>query len=146
MKMSSQGLAMLQIFEGCKLLAYRDGGGVWTIGFGHTRGVADGLTCLQAQADAWLVEDLAPAEQGVARLVQVPLVQGQFDALASFAFNCGVAALAASTLLRKLNCSDLSGAADEFPRWVRDAQGNVESGLVARRAQERALFLQGVTA
>ena len=146
MKMSSQGLATLQTFEGCRLLAYRDGGGVWTIGYGHTRGVADGLTCLQAQADAWLAEDLAPAEQGVARLVQVPLVQGQFDALASFAFNCGVAAFAASTLLRKLNARDYVGAADEFPRWVRDAQGNVEPGLVARRAQERALFLQGVTA
>lgn len=146
MKMSAQGLAMLQTFEGCKLLAYRDGGGVWTIGFGHTRGVGEGLSCLQAQADAWLAEDIAPAEQGVARLVQVPLVQGQFDALAFFAFNCGVAALAASTLLRKLNARDYVGAADEFPRWVRDAQGNVEPGLVARRAQERALFLQGVTA
>ena len=146
MKVSPKGLALLQAFEGCKLSAYRDGGGVWTIGYGHTRGVADGLTCLQAQADAWLVEDLAPAEQGVTRLVQVPLVQGQFDALASFAFNCGVAAFAASTLLRKLNARDYRGAADEFPRWVHDAPGNVEPGLVRRRAQERALFLQGVTA
>jgi lysozyme len=146
MKTSPQGLAMLQSFEGCKLSAYRDGRGVWTIGYGHTRGVAEGLTCLQAQADAWLAEDIAPAEQGVTRLVQVPLVQGQFDALASFAFNCGVAALAASTLLRKLNAHDYRGAADEFPRWVHDAPGNVEPGLVARRAKERALFLQGVTA
>ena len=145
MEMSRNGLAMLQTFEGCKLSAYRDVGGVWTIGYGHTRGVTDGLTCLQAQADAWLAEDIAPAEQGVTRLVQVPLVQGQFDALVSFAFNCGVAALAASTLLRKLNAQDCCGAADEFPRWVRDAQGNVEPGLVSRRTKERALFLQGVT-
>ena len=146
MKISPEGLAMLQTLEGCKLSAYRDGGGVWTIGYGHTRGVPGGLTCMQGQADTWLVEDLAPAEQGVARLVQVPLVQSQFDALVSFAFNCGVAAFAASTLLRKLNVRDYRGAADEFPRWIHDAPGNVEPGLVARRAKERALFLQGVTA
>lgn len=144
MKMSPKGLAMLQASEGCRLAAYRDGGGVWTIGYGHTRGVAAGLTCLAVQAEAWLVEDLASAEAAVAQLVRPTLGQDQVDALVSFVFNVGEGAFAASTLLRKLNSGDVAGAAAEFPRWVHDAQGNVEPGLVTRRAAERQMFLKGV--
>ncbi len=93
----------------------------------------------QAKADADLARNVAGIEIDVARLVKVPLTQGQFDALVSFAFNLGAAALAGSTLLRKLNAGDCAGAAAEFGKWVH-ADGTVLPGLVTRRARERALF------
>ncbi len=137
MKTSPAGLDLIKSCEGFRATAYRDGSGVWTIAYGHTRGVRAGDRCDQAQGEAWL----AQAEAAVRRQIAVPLSQKQFDALVSFVFNVGQVALANSTLRRKLNAGDYRGAADEFPRWVHDAAGAVEPGLVTRRALERALFL-----
>jgi lysozyme len=139
-KISAQGLAITKAHEGCKLKAYLDTGGVWTIGYGHTRGVKPGDTCTQAQADAWLLEDMAVAQFDVNDRVKVTLNQNQFDALASFVFNIGGDQFRTSTLLRKLNEGDYAGAAEQFPRWIHD-NGKVINGLVARRADEKALFL-----
>lgn len=143
-----KGLFIIKSFESCRLVAYDDGGGVWTIGWGHTRGVKRGDTCTQAQADAWLLEDVTEAELAVHRLVKVPITQNQFDALVSFAYNCGAdedadtiaEGLGDSTLLRKLNGADYVGAAAEFPKWNKD-NGVVLQGLVRRRAAEQNLFL-----
>jgi lysozyme len=75
-------------------------------------------------------------------LVTAPLSDGQFAALASFAFNLGGGNLAKSTLLKKLNAGDYAGAAEEFGRWVKSG-GQTLPGLVARRAAETALFKGG---
>jgi lysozyme len=141
MRISAAGLDLIKACEGFRDRAYRDGSGVWTIAWGHTEGVREGDRCDRAQGEAWLGRDLARAEAAVRRQIAVPLSQRQFDALVSFAFNVGPAALAGSTLRRKLNAGDYAGAADEFRRWVRDATGAVAPGLVRRRALERALFL-----
>lgn len=138
MNISSRGLALIKEFEQCRLKAYDDGGGVWTIGWGHTKGVGEDDCCTQAQADAWLIEDVAKAEAKVNKVVTRGLTQQMFDALVSFEFNTG--ALGKSTLLRRLNAGDLAGAAREFDRWVYD-NGVKMSGLVRRRAAEKALFL-----
>ncbi|WIM14478.1 lysozyme [Enhydrobacter sp.] len=148
MRISAEGLDLIKTCEGFRDCAYRDGSGVWTIAWGHTEGVREGDRCDGAQGEAWLVRDVARAEAAVRRQIAVPLSQRQFDALVSFAFNIGPAALAGSTLRRKLDAGDYAGAADEFPRWVHDATGAVVPGLVRRRALERALFLdnpQGAT-
>jgi len=142
---SDRGLDLIKISEGLETEAYPDPGNrvtgePWTIGFGHTRGVRRGDTCTEAQATDWLREDLQAAEGAVRRLVDVPLTQGQFDALASFVFNIGPAAFGNSTLLRLLNAGDAAGAAGQFKRWNRGADG-VLPGLVTRRAAERDLFL-----
>lgn len=139
MRVSSEGLALIQGFESLQLAAYQDVGGVWTIGWGHTRGVRKGDTCTRAQADLWLKQDVMDAEEGVTALVKVGLAQSEFDALVSFHFNTG--ALGRSTLLRRLNSGDRAGAANEFLRWVYD-NGVKYAGLVRRRAAERALFLR----
>ncbi len=146
---SDAGLALIKSFEGLETTAYPDpGNGItgepWTIGYGHTRGVRRGDTCSEEQATAWLREDLRAAEGAVRHLVDVPLTQGQFDALASFVFNCGAGAFGNSTLLRLLNGGDESGAADQFRRWNRGADG-VLPGLVRRRAAERDLFISRET-
>lgn len=139
MQISKAGLDLIKQFEGLYLKAYRCPAGVPTIGYGHTAGVAMGQTITQQQADDYLRRDVRQFERAVARLVTVPLTQGQFDALVSFAFNLGEGALAQSTLLRMLNAGDYAGAAAQFDRWNK-AGGRVLPGLVRRRAAERALF------
>lgn len=146
---SDVGLALIKSFEGLETTAYPDPGNritgePWTIGYGHTRGVRRGDTCTEEQATAWLREDLHAAEGAVRHLVDVALTQGQFDALASFVFNCGAAAFGNSTLLRLLNAGDAAGAAGQFKRWNRGADG-VLPGLVRRRAAERDLFISQET-
>lgn len=127
-------------FEGFKSEAYRDSAGVWTIGYGSTKGVHAGQRITRDQAAIRLADDVSQAESAVSRLVAVPLTQCQFDALVSFVYNLGAGGLAKSTLLKRLNAGDYSVAADEFMKWVK-AGGRRLQGLVRRRAAERALFL-----
>lgn len=145
MQTSDKGIALIKQFEGCKLTAYQDSVGVWTIGYGWTQPVDGkpiraGMTIKQETAERLLKTGLVIYESDVSRLVKVSLTQGQFDALASFAYNLGARALSTSTLLRKLNAGDYAGAADEFLRWNK-AGGKVLNGLTRRREAERALFL-----
>lgn len=143
-----RGKAIVKNAEGLYLTAYLCPANVWTIGYGHTRGVKAGDTCTEAQAEAWLVEDLAAAEAAVARLVKVPITDNQFSALVSFCFNVGAdedtdtiaEGLGDSTLLRKLNACDYIGAANEFTKWNKGG-GRILNGLVTRRLAERNLFL-----
>ncbi|WP_312723966.1 lysozyme [Stutzerimonas kunmingensis] len=139
MHISETGLALIRQFEGLRLRAYRCPAGIATIGYGSTAGVQMGQTITAERAEELLREDVRQFEAAVSRLVKVPLTQGQYDALVSFAFNLGAKALGDSTLLRLLNAGDYAGAGGQFGRWVY-ASGKKLSGLVKRRAAERALF------
>lgn len=136
---SHSGLHLTEHFEGCRLKAYQDQGGVWTIGFGHTLGVEAGDTCTLAQAYCWLLADVKDAVHYVTCLVRVPLTQGEFDALVDFVFNVGTHAFRCSTLLCLLNAGDFSGAAKEFDRWDYVA-GKVCKALLLRREAEAQEF------
>ena len=141
------GLALLKSFEQCRLEAYPDQGGIWTIGWGHTGpDVVQGLKCNQAQADAWLVADTARAAWAVNTSLTpeaaAQINQNQFDALTCFTFNVGIKAEAHSTMLTLINNGRFREAADEFPKW-NHVNGAVSAGLSRRRAAEQALFLQG---
>lgn len=145
MQTSEKGIALIKQFEGCKLTAYQDSVGVWTIGYGWTQPVDGkpiraGMVIKQETAERLLKTGLVSYESDVSRLVKVGLTQGQFDALVSFTYNLGARSLSTSTLLRKLNAGDYAGAADEFLRWNK-AGGKVLNGLSRRREAERALFL-----
>ena len=142
---SQAAIDLVKASEGLRLEAYQDAGGVWTIGYGHTRDVQPGDVVTQQQADDFLQADLAEAADGVNALVKVPLTQGQFDALCDFVFNLGEHDLERSTLLRLLNAGNYQAAANQFRVWVMD-RGEVLPGLVNRRAAERDLFVNGVTA
>jgi lysozyme len=133
-------LDIIKKWEGCKLEAYDDGGGVWTIGVGHTKGVQKGDTITELQADDFLQEDLSDATAGVQNAVKVMLSDNQFAACVSLAFNIGSGGFAGSTLVKKLNASDYIGAANEFPRWNKD-NGVEVKGLTYRRYGEQQLFL-----
>ena len=136
---SKDGLHLTESFESCRLTAYPDSKGVPTIGWGHTRWVHLGDNCTQAQADAWLMEDVQHAVDAVNRLVKVPLTQGQFDACVDFTFNAGEGNFANSTLLRLLNSSDYAGADAEFARWDMSGGAHI-AGLARRRAAEAGEF------
>src|SRR5258708_4127462 len=98
MRYSKQGLQSLtEAFEGCRLVAYKDSGGVFTIGYGHTAHVYEGMTCTQEQAECWLMQDTQTAEAMVNRLAHVKLTQGEFDALVDLCFNIGGTRFANST-------------------------------------------------
>ncbi|EJS6056321.1 lysozyme [Salmonella enterica] len=140
MKTSDNGRAFIRAREGVKLAAYQDGGGVWTIGYGHTRGVKQGQVINHEQADEFLDNDLRQVESCISERVTVPLNQNQFDALVSFVFNVGRQAFSDSTLLKKLNEGNYRAAADQFTRWVYDNDQFVQ-GLYNRRVAERDLFL-----
>jgi lysozyme len=145
MKLSARGLALIADFEGFVGHGYNDAGRHCTIGYGHLlhHGRCSraelARTISRSAAKALLDRDAERFERSVDRLVRVPLTQGQFDALVSFAFNVGEGALAGSTLLKKLNLRDYDGAAEEFDRWIR-SNGRVLPGLVRRRNAEEALF------
>lgn len=144
---SAAGRKLITSFEGTRLAAYPDpatGGDPWTIGVGHTGPeVRKGLTITLAQADELLESDLRRFEAAVNRLAP-KTTQAQFDALVSFAFNVGDAALAKSTLLKKHNAGDLDGAAAQFALWNK-ANGKVMAGLTRRRAAEARMY-QGLPA
>ena len=135
MKISNKGLELIKRFEGCRLVAYQDSGGVWTIGYGHTKGVKKGQTITQAQADAFLVEDCGKAEAAVNKYYdRYHFNQNQFDALVSFAFNIG--SIDKLTINGKRTISEISS---KIPVYCKCAGKRVQ-GLVNRRAEEKNLF------
>jgi lysozyme len=143
MQVSPNGIALTESMEGLSLTSYPDPGSgaePWTVGYGHTgQDVMPGMTITQAQAQAFLQEDLARAAQAVNGLVHVVLNQNQFDALCDFVFNVGAGNFRSSTLLRLLNAGNYAGAANQFAVWNLSG-GHILPGLVARRAAETALF------
>lgn len=148
MDISESGYSIIREFEGFKDKAYKDTGGVWTIGYGTIKypngtPVKQGDTCTVSQAEAWLKHDCKWVDACLDKYAKVKLSQNQFDALASFVYNIGETAFRTSTLLVKLNSSDYVGAAGQLDRWVND-NGKRIQGLVNRRAKEKKLFLKGL--
>lgn len=133
------GIAVIKLGEACKLKAYLDGGGVPTIGWGHTKGVKLGQVITQAQADALLREDLKEAEAAVSKYVTVPLTDNQYGALVDFTFNLGAGALQKSTLVKLLNAGHYDQVPAQIMRFVYDNHKLVQ-GLVNRRNRCVALW------
>lgn len=136
-------LGHIQRYEGLRLEAYYDGGGVATIGYGHTKDVVMGTTITQARADRFFREDIAWVKRAVDSTVKVKLNSNQVGALYSFVYNIGGSQWRTSTLLRKLNAGDYEGAANEFKRWNKD-NGKTVRGLTNRRRHEAKLFRKAV--
>ncbi len=140
-KYSDAGLALTKEFEGLRLEAYQDCGGIWTIGYGHTgRDVRPGRRVSEFEAEVLLRADLRDAIASVNRSIEVPIAQHQFDALVDFCYNAGRGNFERSSLLRKVNLEDFEGAAFQFGLWVNVDMKPVP-GLVRRRAAEAAMFL-----
>ena len=139
MNISLEGINLIKHFEGCELEAYKCPAGVWTIGYGHIKGVQEGDVITEQQADDMLVEELEEYENYIHNLVNCPLNQNQFDALVSWVYNLGSSNLQASTLLKVLNAGDYAGVPAQMLRWNK-AGGKVLEGLTRRRQAEADLF------
>ena len=132
---------LVKQFEGCSLVAYLDQGGVWTIGYGRTQDVAEGQTCTQAEADAWLEADLEEAAGVVETSVLVPLTVAMEDAMISLVYNIGGGNFRSSTLLHVLNEGDYHAVPEQLCRW-RFVDSVPSLGLVRRRVAEATRYLE----
>ena len=139
MNIGTKGLDLIRFFEGLELNAYQCAAGVWTIGYGHTKDVQQGMTISEARANEMLAEELNEYESYINGLVTVELNQDQFDAMVSWVYNLGVGNLKASTLLKVLNAGDYDGIPAQMMRWNK-AGGKVLEGLTKRRQAEADLF------
>ena len=139
MDISQEGLSLIKKFEGCELEAYRCAANVLTIGYGSTKGVKEGDTITQEEADNLLLHEMNEYEGYINDMVEVNLEQNQFDAMVSWVFNLGPANLKASTLLKVLNSKDYDGVPMQIKRWNK-AAGQVKQGLIRRREAEALLF------
>ena len=141
MNIGQKGIDLIKHFEGCELNAYKCPAGEWTIGYGHIKGVSEGMSITQEQAEQMLLDELKEYENYINELVTVNLSQNQFDALVSWVYNLGPANLQSSTLLKVLNSGDYSGVPAQIERWNK-AGGKVLEGLIRRREAESALFCE----
>jgi len=139
MKTGSKGIDLIKHFEGCELEAYKCPAGVWTIGYGHIKGVKEGMTITEHQAEEMLKSELNEYEGYINNLVTAELNQNQFDAMVSWVYNLGGGNLKASTLLKVLNAGDYNGVPAQMMRWNK-AGGKVLEGLTRRRQAEADLF------
>lgn len=141
MKIAITGVKLIQDFEGLELKAYKCPAGVWTIGYGHTKGVKQGDVITPAQATAYLQADLADAEKTV-NSQNLKINQNQYDALVSFTFNVGTGNFLKSTLLKKVKINpDDTSIRSEFAKW-KYGSGKVLPGLVRRREAEANLYFK----
>ena len=139
MNISNEGISLIKKFEGCELEAYRCAAGVWTIGYGHTKDVREGMTISKEQADNMLLNELDIYCLHVEKAVEVDLKQCEFDALVSWTYNLGPTNLNNSTMLKVLNDKDFNEVPHQLKRWNK-ADGKVLQGLVRRREAEALLF------
>ena len=140
MKTSQYGIDLIKHFEGCELEAYQCAAGVWTIGYGHTKGVQPGDEWSEDHANHMLEVELEEYENYVNTAVNVPLSQNQFDALVSWVYNLGNGNLTSSTMLKVLNSGDYDGVPAQIKRWNK-AGGKVLEGLNRRRQAEADMFV-----
>jgi lysozyme len=141
MQLNSAGINLIRTYEGCRLVAYQDQGGIWTIGFGTTGpDIVDGIVWTQDQAEARLESDLNRFAVGVSNVLANDIGDNRFSACVSLAYNIGLTAFATSHLCILLNGGDYTDAAAEFPKWDH-CNGQVVHGLLNRRLAEQKLFL-----
>ena len=141
MNIGNKGLELIKSFEGCRLSSYKCPAGVWTIGYGHTQGVYEGMVITQEQADNMLREDVKYYADAVDRYnSRFNFNQAEFDSLTSFAYNCGVGSLQAV-----MSCCNTKQEIAEECKLYNKGGGVVLAGLVRRREEEYKLFMSGAS-
>jgi lysozyme len=158
MKVSKECIEMIKHHEGVRTKPYRCPALLWTVGVGHvidpnhirvpfeerkSLAIPSGWDRVlpMAEVNDILAKDLVTFERGVLRLCPTGLTQSRFDALVSFSFNVGLGNLQRSTIRQRHNRGDFEGTAEAFMDWTK-AGGKVLPGLVKRRKDEAALYLE----
>jgi len=146
-QISPHGLDKLKQWEGLKTKAYKDAGGVWTIGYGHTAAAGtpaphQGMVITASEAESILLKDLTQYEAAIENNVNVKLNDNQFAALVSFVYNIPLASFKKSKLLKKLNAGNYDAVPTELMKWV-NVDHKKNQGLVNRRRAEGYLWMEG---
>jgi lysozyme len=140
------GLDLIKTYEGCKLDAYQDVKGIWTIGYGHIRGVVPGMHLTSAQAEEVLKDDLRGTEAAVSACIgNAATTSDQFSAMVSLCFNIGSGNFRQSSVLAQHLAGHFQQAADAFLLWNKariDGVLTEVKGLTNRRTSERDLYLR----
>ena len=140
MNISERGLNLIKSYEGCRLSSYKCPSNKWTIGWGRTSGVYEGMVITQAQADQFLFEDVQRFVNAVNQYQsRFNFNQAEFDSLTSFAYNCGEGSLDAVMSC----CNTKQEIAEECKLYNKSSDGQVLAGLVRRREEEYKLFMSG---
>ena len=139
MHTSEEGIALLKHYEGCELNAYQDSVGVWTIGYGHTKGVERGMKISQEEAESMLQQELEHEYEDYISDIDQELTQCQFDALVCWVYNLGPTNLRSSTMLKEIIAGNMDLVPFQMKRWDK-AGGKVLLGLTRRRNAEALLF------
>lgn len=132
---SASALVTIAVNEGYVGQTYKDVVGIPTIGFGETKGVKPGQTTTPPKALKQLLSSADEHAAGIKQCITVPISQGEYDAYLSLSYNIGVGAFCGSSLVKKLNAKDYTGACQEILKWNR-AGGVVQPGLTKRRYEE----------
>jgi lysozyme len=145
-QINDAGLTLIKDFEGLQLDAYQDVAGIWTIGFGHTKGLYPGMHITAQQAEQALQDDLNATENVVdSATSKAATTDNQFAAMVALCFNIGSANFRSSSVLRDHLAGDYGQAGDAFLLWNKaHVQGRLQpvAGLTNRRRAERDLYLQ----
>ena len=143
MRTNQAGIDLIKSFEGLRLTAYKDIGGVLTVGYGHTgKDVYKGQIINQEKAENLLRQDLERFELAVEELLDnAPTTQNQFAAMVSLAYNVGPGNFEKSSVLRNHNSGKILAAAAAFMLWVNAGKLKNVSGLIRRRNAERKLYV-----
>lgn len=140
MEFSNEYYARLIVMEGFRAKAYRCPSGVWTIGYGTTNGVKEGMVVNQNQAFKLLQDDSSKLERLINKL-GVDFTQNQFDAIGLFCYNCGFPAFKSSTLFRVIKNNRYDKRIKELWMQWKYSKGKVLLGLERRREVEVNLYL-----
>ena len=147
MKTNQKGVATLIEFEGFRSSAYLCPAGVWTIGFGFTKGVKPGDKMTRSEAAERLKQELAEYEHAVDEACLITPNENEFSTMVCMAFNIGLAGFRKSSVLKAHNKGDKEAAARAFQLWDKATVGGVKKtlpGLTRRRMAEAALYLEPV--
>lgn len=146
---SENGLRHIANEEGCRSKAYQCSAHVWTVGLGHTTGIKPGMKATNKEVAEYFVKDVGQAETVVNKSITQKPSQAEYDMMVSFVFNLGAGNFTESTLLKKFNQGDNSGACRQYSRWVYvDGQdcrieGSNCAGIPKRRETEKDICLNG---
>lgn len=136
----SMVVGILSRWEGKSTVAYLDLVQVPTICYGYTHNVKLGDIKTDTECTALLKSEVLKVDTVLMKHVRIDLEPHQRAAFISWVYNVGEGNLRSSTLLRRLNAGDITGACNELPKWIY-AKGRKINGLLKRRLAERAICL-----
>jgi lysozyme len=136
-------IKLIKDSEGCKLTSYKCPAGIWTIGYGRTKGVKEGMTWTQQQADEDIIKTALQAFNEAIKSSPILATSNMKKqaAIADFVYNLGITNYNKSTLKLRVDKGEWVSASTEIKKWNK-INGNVLKGLVTRRQLEADLLIK----